>query len=541
MGPFLSLLPTEILFEVMSYLPLSDVGTLALTSYQLRNVVGQWIPSTRCLARSKLVNPPAFQVSNNGHPQSVQNILEMLVKDHQSNKKLNPFAVLCKRMTCLYNTRGRLRYAFQMFSKSAEFKKTSRKGCQTDAKKNREWEVTESTIRFMDMVHTFVRGWDESEFPLILCELDRKFRLGDKGRKVMSSNKREEACLASEMELRMYTRCLAWDLAGNDYGHRAAWLLAIMDFFVGSGSKVTNMDHVVQGQATMLTLMFGPACEDNSGHYSGQGEPTGPALSQAQKVVVNELNNHTDWSAFTETVAEDFHTGKAMFYGLAQAVCSCLSASVAWKEDFATRVVDKLFVTPKPWLRRNTSGFLLFCSESLILHYFGSKLGTESGLEEVATRLAEMILMSHKFDNELSHERGIGKVFDTLICQQPLTTGRLATQVWSRFADIVTQAEEEDDDDIDALEIMRCFGAHVMKTLAKSAKELKGNCLTTFNKVFEKKHPSSPMEESEQPQVKKAKLEEEKSGGSSEEEEEESSMDDYNEDDESEVVYQIED
>ena len=37
----------------------------------------------------------------------------------------------------------------------------------------------------------------------------------------MSSNKREDACLASEMELRMYTRCLAWDLAGNDYGHRA--------------------------------------------------------------------------------------------------------------------------------------------------------------------------------------------------------------------------------------------------------------------------------------------------------------------------------
>lgn len=51
MGPFLSLLPTEILFELMSYLPLSDVGSLALTSYELRNVVAQWIPSARCLAR----------------------------------------------------------------------------------------------------------------------------------------------------------------------------------------------------------------------------------------------------------------------------------------------------------------------------------------------------------------------------------------------------------------------------------------------------------------------------------------------------------
>ena len=139
----------------------------------------------------------------------------------------------------------------------------------------------------------------------------------------MCAAKKEEACLATEMELRMYTRCLAWDLAGNDYGHRAvewinirisqrnllmqftyfqnqAWLLALMEFFVGS--KVVNKDYVVRGQATLLTLMFGPACEDNTGHY-GPG-----SLTHAQKVVINELNNHTDWSAFIETVAEDFHT-----------------------------------------------------------------------------------------------------------------------------------------------------------------------------------------------------------------------------------------
>ena len=77
---------------------------------------------------------------------------------------------------------------------------------------------------------------------------------------------------------------------------------------MGSASKVSNKDHVVQGQATMLTLMFGPACEDNLGHYNKGGDSGGPQLSHAQKLVVNELNNHTDWSAFSETVAEDFHT-----------------------------------------------------------------------------------------------------------------------------------------------------------------------------------------------------------------------------------------
>ena len=76
----------------------------------------------------------------------------------------------------------------------------------------------------------------------------------------------------------------------------------------------------------------------------------------------------------------------------------------------------------------------------------------ESGVEAVASRLADMILVSHKFDNELSHERGIGKVFDTLIRHHSDIKSRLATEVWSQFANIVA---DDEDDDIDPLEIMR--------------------------------------------------------------------------------------
>ena len=115
-------------------------------------------------------------------------------------------------------------------------------------------------------------------------------------------------------------------------------------------------------------------------------------LTPDQRVLVTELNNHTDWSAFTEEEALDFHEvitilhifiridyvkemfcvfqGKAMFYGLAQAICSCLTASPSWKSQYACAVVDALFDTPRPWLRQNAAGFLLFCSEALILHYF---------------------------------------------------------------------------------------------------------------------------------------------------------------------------
>ena len=33
---------------------------------------------------------------------------------------------------------------------------------------NKDWELTEDTIRFINMLHTYVRGWDDKEYPIIL-------------------------------------------------------------------------------------------------------------------------------------------------------------------------------------------------------------------------------------------------------------------------------------------------------------------------------------------------------------------------------------
>ena len=74
----------------------------------------------------------------------------------------------------------------------------------------------------------------EPRLDLILIffrELDNKFRLTQKLTKVMACSNREEACLASEMEIRLYTRCLAWDLAGKDYGYRAVSIAHNQGFF----------------------------------------------------------------------------------------------------------------------------------------------------------------------------------------------------------------------------------------------------------------------------------------------------------------------
>ena len=33
---------------------------------------------------------------------------------------------------------------------------------------NKDWELTEDTIRFINMLHTYVRGWDDNEYSIIL-------------------------------------------------------------------------------------------------------------------------------------------------------------------------------------------------------------------------------------------------------------------------------------------------------------------------------------------------------------------------------------
>ena len=94
--------------------------------------------------------------------------------------------------------------------------------------KTGEWQVVEDTIQFMTMLHSFIRGWDESEFPPLLKELDRRFGIKAKAARLFAVAETGDIdmggsgkILASEMELRLFARCLTWDLAGNDYGHRA--------------------------------------------------------------------------------------------------------------------------------------------------------------------------------------------------------------------------------------------------------------------------------------------------------------------------------
>merc|ERR1712029_463678 len=478
LGPFLGVLPQEILEKLFDYLPPSDIGNLALASRDLKDVVAQWVPSKKCIARSQ--TQPAHHI--------IENLLREL---RGGNTKINQFSVLCNRMTFLSNTRERLRYAFSLFHKSVTFKRPEQKG----VKGSEEWTAFISFIRFMDMVQTFIRGWHKSQFPLVLKELDSQVELVKMYRQVYGSTNlvNNQAGWGKEMALRMWMRCLAWDLAGNNYRHRSAWILAIMDFFLGPRPLTKK----AKGQATILSLIFGPS--GSATHFEsleGFNE-----LTPNQKFVINEIMNHTNWSVFIEDVANTYHEGKAMFYTLAQVVCSL---SPAWESEMSVAVIDELFQIPKPWVSQNRAGFLLFCSEALVTHYLGTKL--QKGFDcLVAAQLAQLVLVSQKFDNELSHERGIGKVFDAIIretkgIEEPGHTA-FSTLVWNNFVEDVVQTEEEEED-VESIEMIRSFGAHVMETLTTELGKKEEKCSPRKHAL-----PSGDNESVDQgPKCKKTKM-----------------------------------
>lgn len=76
-------------------------------------------------------------------------------------------------------------------------------------------------IRFSAMVNMYTRGWDESEYPVILDGLDEKFDLSGRIQTFLTTHEPDDLCVGSEMYLRLLLRSLVWDFAGSDYNQRA--------------------------------------------------------------------------------------------------------------------------------------------------------------------------------------------------------------------------------------------------------------------------------------------------------------------------------
>jgi hypothetical protein len=205
-------LPAEIVFFILSHLGLEDVGNFSVASSATRSIVAGYITTRSCLSR---VSPLFLAFSEvPSVPFSPSTPLFDAFKSHLDGARL--FAVLCKRFTFLQSTGDRVRGAFKLFEMALATYQP-RKG---------DWFETLYTVQFFAMLHVFTLGWDESEYPALLYRIDKKFGISGKLEGFFYSDRREDVCVGSEMHLRLVLRCLTWDFAGSDYGHRAVRLSA---------------------------------------------------------------------------------------------------------------------------------------------------------------------------------------------------------------------------------------------------------------------------------------------------------------------------
>ena len=118
------------------------------------------------------------------------------------------FAIMCKKMTCLIpSKKERIDFAFDIFDKVLLKGDTV-----TDRQKTsyeEEWWFTYYHLYFFTMVHGFIKGWDKSEFPIILDALDDKFDLRNRMETFLAEESTEtSSAIQCEKELRLILRAL---------------------------------------------------------------------------------------------------------------------------------------------------------------------------------------------------------------------------------------------------------------------------------------------------------------------------------------------
>jgi len=510
-------LPTELAHHLFEFMDFKDLGNLALANKTLRKAVAGYVPTKACLAK---VCPPALAVQGDANirveQESVATMAAALevvaqhalppakVKEDRRRKKgersteantnildknkltalkkhpkpwpvMAGFAVLVKRLTALQSTHERLVWAFRVFDSALEIgesaaadkaRKDATITCHLHGRfspwpaESCDWRETLRTLRMAAMMHTFTLGWDNSELPAVVRILDGHYGLTDALDRASKASDNGDVNVCAEMRMRLVIRAFSWEMAGEDYAHRAHWLISFAERLVGNN---------VQKQAILFYMAFGPACPDGD-HLEDPDTVCVGCLK-----LMGELNNHADWTRFASETPVDFHEGKEMFYNLAQAVCCCMTAVKAWAERSMVDVLDGLFSSfeqGRVWKRENVAGFLLFCSEKLILEYLRAKLVAAAGDDEdtygevhdVGQRLIDMIVMSYRFDNDMTAERGIGKIFDA-ICQRPpafLERSLLFKCIWHSLCNEFEESEMDADDE-DLIDVMASLGGHVMK------------------------------------------------------------------------------
>ena len=152
-----------------------------MASGSLKNIILEWMSTTTCLKRASKTLAIFFKPDVDLPTQSNNNknkLLELFLAKYPG--QLEDFGVLCKRITCLSHTRKRLSFAMEAFFQLIGFHTNTLKLKMLKNETQQfavEWIQVINLIHFMKMLHTFARGWDESEFVPVIKLIAKDFGL----------------------------------------------------------------------------------------------------------------------------------------------------------------------------------------------------------------------------------------------------------------------------------------------------------------------------------------------------------------------------
>ena len=190
----------------------------------MRNKVQTWIDSNACI--KYLI------------PGDLTKTLSKRIEKEKLQIKLNAFntlAVLSKQTTFLYSTDIRIKLLNKWFQ---------RLNSHLISNLSSDWEKVINMMFFSSSLRSFSRGWDESEFPCIIQQLDISYNFSKLLDTFLIGG--NDANIEEESKLRLILRVFFWEK--TDEATKGAWLKQLL--------LHKNINY--KQQAVLLYLILGP-------------------------------------------------------------------------------------------------------------------------------------------------------------------------------------------------------------------------------------------------------------------------------------------
>ena len=380
-------LPEEVLYLLFQFLSPHDIGHLALTAKTMRNLVETWVDTNVCVHH--LIPGRALE---NGREEDRFKLKLTVCRQ---------FAVLAKRTTFLYNTQRRLELVTQWFGRL----NTHINGSLTG-----DWGKVTDVVCYSALLQTFSRGWDESEFPRVVEQLDDRYSFGQTMVKLLQGGKgKNRVSDQEEAELRLVLRSFFWDQA-HEGAAGTAWLSQLL--------LQNNLSY--RQQAVLLYLVLGPVCVE---HKLSERRD----YDKFQLETIQLLYTPADWAAPQMTTPDFFEEARDMFSDIGRGL-QCLQStdispaqllSAVFRLTSPTSSHTFSSLTAFSWHTDNRAGCLLFTTELVVTAYL--KLELEVGSSgRVARLMVAMLVVCDRLDNELLRSEGLKRILDWVMSAKEL-------------------------------------------------------------------------------------------------------------------------